>query len=179
MADWIYVDNSNVFIEGQRASAVSQGMARDIYHAMNDRILDNKYRISFGKLYRFITGENRQETARAMLFGSKPPDNDVIWEIAKKAGFEVVIETCNLSNREKKIDTGIVAALMRDAYRNAKEGDVFSLVAGDSDYEPAIHSLFQDGFQVNVVFWEHASRILIDACSKFVPLDSYLDELRP
>ena len=30
MADLIYVDNSNVFIEGKRVSAVRQGLALDI-----------------------------------------------------------------------------------------------------------------------------------------------------
>ena len=179
MADWIYVDNSNVFIEGQRASAVSQGMADNIHDAMHNRILDTGYRISFGKLYSFIAGTDRQETARAMLFGSKPPENDAIWALAKKAGFEVITEDRNASNKEKKIDTGIVTELTRDAYRNAKEGDIFTLVSGDSDYVPTLDVLRKDGFQVDVVFWEHASRELIEACSKFVPLNPHLDALRP
>jgi hypothetical protein len=54
MADWIYVDNSNVFIEGQRVHAVQQGMALSIHDAMQNRIVDPGYRISFGKLYQFI-----------------------------------------------------------------------------------------------------------------------------
>ena len=84
MADWIYVDNSNVFIEGQRVSAVRKGMATDIYQAMENNIIDRSYRISFGKLYQFIAGTDREETARAMLFGSRPPANDIIWNMAKK-----------------------------------------------------------------------------------------------
>ena len=179
MADWIYVDNSNIFIEGQRASAVAQGMALNIHDAMHNRILDTGYRTSFGKLYEFIAGTDRKETARAMLFGSKPPQNDVIWEIAKKAGFEVVTEDRNASNKEKKIDTGIVTAMTRDAYRNAKAGDVFTLVSGDADYVPTVEALRGDGFQVDVVFWEHASRELAEACSNFIPLNPHLDALRP
>lgn len=179
MADWIYVDNSNVFIEGQRASAVSQGMALNIHDAMRNNVLDFGYRISFGKLYAFIAGTDRKETARAMLFGSKPPENDAIWEMAKKAGFEVVTEDRNAANKEKKIDTGIVTALTRDAYKNAKQGDVFTLVSGDSDYVPTVEALRGDGFQVDVVFWEHASRELIEACSNFIPLNPHLATLRP
>lgn len=179
MADWIYVDNSNVFIEGQRVSAVRQGMALDIYDAMTNRIIDTSYRISFGKLYQFIAGIDRTETARAMLFGSKPPENDAIWEVARRAGFEVVTHDRNAANKEKKIDTGIVTQMIRDAYRNAKLGDVFTIVSGDSDYVPTVETLKKDGFQVDVVFWDHAARELRDACSNFISLNPHLDALRP
>lgn len=179
MADWIYVDNSNVFIEGQRVSAVATGMALDIYDALNNRIVDVGYRMSFGKLYKFVAGDDRQETARAMLFGSRPPANDAIWDLAKRAGFEVVTQDRNFANKEKKIDTGIVAAMTRDAYKHAAAGDIFTIVSGDSDYVPAVDQLRQDGFQVDVVFWDHASRELKAACSNFISLNGHLDLLRP
>ena len=179
MADWIYVDNSNVFIEGKRVSAVKNGSAMDIWEAMQNNILDNDYRVSFGKLYNFVAGARPNDTARAMLFGSRPPQNDAIWDIAKDAGFEVVVEDRNAANKEKKIDTGIVAALSRDAYRNSNDGDVFTLVSGDSDYVPAINLLIDDGIQVDVVFWEHAARELKDACSNFISLNDHLESLRP
>lgn len=179
MADWIYVDNSNVFIEGQRVSAVAKGMALSIYDALDNRILDHEYRMSFGKLYRFVAGDNRADTARAMLFGSRPPVNDAIWAMAQQAGFEVVTHDRNAANKEKKIDTGIVTAMTRDAYRNAKAGDVFTLVSGDGDYVPTVETLRSDGFQVDVVFWSHASRELCNVCSNFIPLDAHLDHLRP
>ncbi len=177
MADWIYVDNSNVFIEGKRVSAVRKGLAPNIC-AFDYRILDNEYRMSFGKLYRFVAGDNRADVARAMLFGSRPPQNDVIWQIADEAGFEVHVEDRNVANKEKKIDTGIVAAMSRDAYRNAKPDDVFTLVSGDNDYVPAVQMLRDDGFQVDVVFWNHAGRELREAASNFIPLDDHLDNLR-
>lgn len=179
MADWIYVDNSNVFIEGKRVSAVAKGLALDIYDALENRILDFEYRMSFGKLYTFVAGDNPAECARALLFGSRPPANDAIWNIAKKAGFEVHVEDRNIANKEKKIDTGIVAAMTRDAYRNAKKGDIFTIVSGDSDYVPAIEALRGDGFQVDVVFWDHASRELREACSNFISLNPHLNNLRP
>jgi uncharacterized LabA/DUF88 family protein len=178
MANWVYVDNSNVYIEGQRVSAVSTGMALNIRDAIENRVLDHNYRMSFGKLYSFVTGDDRFDTARAMLFGSRPPANDAIWDMAKRAGFEVVTHDRNAANREKKIDTGIVAQMMRDAYRAAKTGDIFTIVSGDSDYVPAIKTLQDDGFQADVVFWEHASRELRAACSNFHSLDRYLDNLR-
>ena len=178
MADWIYVDNSNVFIEGQRASAVQTGLARDIWEALDNRILDPGYRLSFGKLYSFVAGENRASTARAMLFGSRPPQNDAIWQIAEYAGFEVVVHDRNQNNKEKKINTGLVTAMTRDAYRNAKDGDVFTIVSGDNDYVPTVTQLREDGFRVDVVIWRHAGGELKAAASKFIPLDPHLNALR-
>lgn len=178
MADWIYVDNSNVFIEGQRVSAVQTGLARDIWEALDNRILDPGYRLSFGKLYSFVAGDNRASTARAMLFGSRPPQNDAIWQIAEYAGFEVVVHDRNQNNKEKKIDTGLVTAMTRDAYRNAKKGDVFTIVSGDNDYVPAVTQLREDGFRVDVVFWRHAGAELKAAASQFISLDPHLNALR-
>ena len=85
----------------------------------------------------------------------------------------------NIKNEEKKIDTGIVAQMMKDAYKNAKLGDIFTLVSGDADYVPAIEELIDDGFQVDVVFWSHAAREIRDVCSNFIPLDDHLGMLMP
>lgn len=63
----------------------------------------------FGKLYQFVAGANKVETARAIRFGSRPPEDDVTWDIAKCFGFEVVMQDRNVANKEKQIDTGLVA----------------------------------------------------------------------
>ena len=117
VADYIYVDNSNLYIEGKRVSAVKKGMAMNIYDAMNNRILDFGYNISFGRLHEFVAGRDKTVIARAVLFGSRPPPNDSIWKYAERAGFELVLEDRNVANKEKKIDTGIVSAMVKDAYR--------------------------------------------------------------
>ena len=56
MADFLYVDNSNLFIEGKRVAAVRNGLANDIHEAINKNIQDNSYFIDFGKLYQFLSG---------------------------------------------------------------------------------------------------------------------------
>ena len=50
MAELVYVDNSNVFIEARRVKAVESGMARNIYDAMNTNILHPSYKLDFGRL---------------------------------------------------------------------------------------------------------------------------------
>lgn len=123
MAEFVYVDNSNVFIEGKRVSAVEKGLAMNIFDAMNNKILDNAYRLDFGKLHNFVAGNNPAKIRRATLFGSRPPRNDSLWQIARNAGFETIIEDRNVSNKEKKIDTGIVSVMTRDAYKNVDKAE--------------------------------------------------------
>ncbi len=182
--DYIYVDNSNLYIEGRRVSAVAQRLAPNIIEAMNNGILDHGYTISFGKLHQFVCGNDKRQIKRAALFGSRPPPNDGIWQYAKRVGFELHLEDRNYSNKEKKIDTGIATLLTKDAYKSDayKAGDpkqdTFVLVAGDSDYVPTIKELQDDGFYVEVVFWNHASKELREVASKFIGLDQYLENLR-
>jgi uncharacterized LabA/DUF88 family protein len=179
VADYVYVDNSNLYIEGRRVSAVQQGLAGDIYEAMNEGILDHGYTISFGKLHEFLCGTDKRTIRRAALFGSRPPPNDGIWAYAKRAGFELHLEDRNVKNKEKKIDTGIATLLTKDAYKQGIAAeDVFVLVAGDSDYVPTVHELKKDGYFVEVVFWDHASRELREAASRFVGLNKHLEHLR-
>ena len=148
----------------------------DIYDAMNNRILDNSYKLDFGRLHNFVAGSEQTNITRCILFGSRPPSNDSLWEAARLAGFEVTVEDRNVQNKEKKIDTGIVAAMIKDAYTICdKENDTITLMAGDSDYVPAVRQLVKDGFRVEVAFWSHASGELKNTCSKFIELDSYLN----
>ncbi len=178
MAELVYVDNSNIFIEGKRVKAVDSGLAMNIYDAMNNRILEQSYKIDFGRLHDFVAGTDKTEIKRCMLFGSKPPSSDTIWRIAKKAGFEVITEDRNVANKEKKIDTGIVFAMTKDAYRIVdKSSDTITLVAGDADFVPPVRDLVEDGYNVEVVFWEHAAKELQEVCSKFINLNPSLDHL--
>ncbi len=176
MASFVYIDNSNVFIEGQHVSAVRHGMAMSIFDAQQQRISDRDYKLDFGRLYEF-SGATKDGGAK--LFGSRPPPNDTLWTIAKKAGFEVtVFDRSEWTGKEKMVDTAIVAALMRDAYTKVKkETDEIILMAGDSDYTPPVEQLVADGYKVEVVFWDHAASALKRAATKFTSLNQYLDHL--
>lgn len=84
----------------------------------------------------------------------------------------------NVVDREKKIDTDIVATIITDSYEILTAGeDEITLVAGDSDYVPAIERLKSRKIPVHIVFWGHAARELKEAATKFVNLDPYLEHL--
>lgn len=172
MANFCYVDNSNVWIEGMHVSAVARGMAPDVWAACEQRICDNDWKIDFGRLFEFAAGA---DVGRAVLFGSRPPQNDSLWGIARAKGFEVIVHDRNAQNKEKKIDTQITAEMIEDSYERMKKGDTITLVSGDSDYVPALEKLKARGFKVEVCFWDHASREIRETASRFVSLNKYLD----
>lgn len=179
MSIYLYVDNSNVFIEGKRTSAVEKGYAPNIYDAMNQRILDQGWRLDFGNLHRLVSSTIDDQIVKASLFGSRPPQNDSVWQTAKQNGFTTVIFDRNSANKEKKVDTGIITEMIKDAYTIIKpKEDKVVLVAGDSDFVPAIESLQQAGIDTYVFFWEHASMELQTVIGKnFVELNTHLTAL--
>jgi len=177
MANFLYVDTSNVWIEGMHVAAVADGLAPSIWIAQEERIT-SPWSFDFGRLFEFAGG-GRHEVARAVLYGSRPPANDSLWAAAKGKGFEVVVFDRNIANREKKIDTSMTADMIADSYELMKpERDEVTLVAGDKDHVPAVGKLRKRGFRVDVVFWDHAARELKEAASTFVSLNPHLEYLR-
>ena len=43
----------------------------NIYHAMNNHILDFGYNLGFGRWHEFLVGQDRSKIARAVLFVSR------------------------------------------------------------------------------------------------------------
>jgi hypothetical protein len=179
MVLFVYVDNSNVWIEGRRASAVSRGMARSMYEAKERDIFDPGWTYDFGQLYELVCREGSR-VGRSILFGSKPPPNDSLWELAHDKGFEDEVFDRSASGREKEVDTGIVTMMLDDSYRymQAERGDKAVLLAGDRDYVPALKSLKERGIETCVVFWGHATaRDLREEADEFISLDPHLERL--
>ena len=179
MVLFVYVDNSNVWIEGRRASAVAKGLARSTFDAEENDVLDPSWTYDFGRLYELACPEG-SKVGRSILFGSKPPPNDSLWELARDKGFEVEVFDRSASGREKEVDTGIVTTMLEDSflYMQPERGDKVVLLAGDRDYCPALKSLKERGIGTRVVFWEHATaRDLREQADEFVALDPYLDHL--
>lgn len=179
MSVYLYVDNSNIWIEGMRISAVYNGMAVDIYDAMDNNILDRSWHCDFGKLLS-LTGGDKSNIASARLYGSRPPQADSLWKAAERQGFDVIVYDRNFSNHEKKIDTQIVVDMLNDAFTKMKAGDEIMLVSGDSDYVPMIKQLkdMNKGYIVNVACWEHStSPELKSTCDNFMPLNPHLKTL--
>ena len=179
MVLFVYVDNSNVWIEGRRASAVAKGLAPNAWEASQDDVLDMDWTYDFGRLYELACPSDNA-IGRSVLFGSRPPPNDSLWQTARDQGFEVEVFDRSPSGKEKQVDTGIVTMMIEDSFQHMKadRGDIAVLLAGDRDYVPAVASLGSRGIGTRVVFWQHATAVdLQTAAFEFVPLDPHLDEL--
>ena len=68
MSYFVFVDNSNVWIEGKVASAVAKGYAANTVDAHQRGIEDSSWRIDFGKLLNCVTGGNTTDIKRAVLY---------------------------------------------------------------------------------------------------------------
>jgi uncharacterized LabA/DUF88 family protein len=177
--NFTYVDNSNVYIEGCRASAVRKGMpgAATIVEAMNKKVVDPSWQLDYGALHAFACGDPA-EIGAANLWGSPPP-GDSFWQMVERHKFKVTKYDLNAARKEKKVDVAIAHRMTKDAYSGVvrKGEDEMTLVAGDKDYVPMVEDLVANGFIIHVVFWDHAASELKSAASKFIGLNPHLDFL--
>lgn len=170
MAYFVFVDNSNVWIEGKFASAVAKGWSANTYDAHKSGIEDNSWRIDFGKLLDFVTDGHLADVKKAVLFGSKPPLHDSLWAAMEHANFEVSALNRNFANKEKGIDTGIVQKIDKSLYREAQEGDIFVLVVGDKDFIHSVQAIREENCIAKVAFWDNASGELIGEADEYINL---------
>ncbi len=167
----LYLDNSNVFIEGQRVLAARKGRGR----LTTD--LDKDYRLDFGKLIEIVCGF-KADLGKLMFYGSEPPPTDSVWKAAKQYGFKNKIFQRSKHNKEKMVDTQLTVDLMKDIYTELDPTtDRIIIVAGDADYVPAIQAARDRGFHVKVAFWSHASAAIKKAASEFHSLNGHLSDL--
>lgn len=173
-----YIDNSNLFIEGQRLSAASEGLAADIYDAMNRQVFNYRWNIDYGKLHAYLESQGH-ELVYAKLWGSIPP-KDSFWDMVKQKGFQVTRFERSPAG-EKKVDVAIAHQLTKDAYTGVitKQDSIVILLGGDRDFVPVVEDLRNEQFDIRVAFWSHAaSRELKETASHFINLDPQLEVIR-
>jgi hypothetical protein len=173
---FVYVDNSNVWIEGRRVSAVAKGLAPSLQDAIDSGVVDPSWSYDFGRLYELACPPDAQ-IGRSLLLGSRPPDNDSLWEKARDADFQVELYNRNAANKEKQVDTGLTTRILEDSYEHmaARAPDVMVVVVtGDRDYAPPLRSVSKRDIRTRVVFWDHASAELKQAADEFVSLNDHL-----
>lgn len=171
---FVYVDNSNLWIEGSRLSAVKKGKAKSLREASDKGVLDKSWRFDFGRLLEF-SSTNIQ---KAVLFGSKPPETDSIWNSAKRNGFEVIaLDRHHITHKEKRVDTLICSQITSDIYEFMQEGDEVILYSGDADLTVVKEFLKRKNIKFSICFWSHASNQTKDAADSFIKLDDFFDYL--
>jgi hypothetical protein len=172
---YTYVDNSNLFIEGQRLAAIKKGLALDLEDAIDRRIFDFGWNVDYGKLHKFLCGD-KYEVGCAKLWGSLPPE-DSFWQMVESRGWQVFTYARSYG-KERKVDSAIAYHIGKDAVTLDKAASEITLVAGDKDHVPAIEDLLKEGYNVSVAFWDHAAQELKDLVGgKFFSLNKWHDHL--
>jgi uncharacterized LabA/DUF88 family protein len=126
----IVVDNSNIFIEGQKYSATAKGQ-----QDQSRSVCDPSWRIDFGNLLTRLA-EGRAIHA-AVLVGSRPPANDSVWKSAEQLGFTVTVHDRDNQGKEKAVDTELVAQ-GTEIIVAAPEPMTLVIASGDRDFIPLV-----------------------------------------
>lgn len=169
----IIVDNSNVWIEGKKFSAKQKG----VLPGTDGKCIDDpSWRIDFGQLLA-VVAENT-EISQAILVGSKPPQNDSVWEAAKSQGFQVIIHERNYLGKEKAVDTEIVVRGTEIVC--TQEPSILKLLSGDRDFMPLISFANNKGWITEMWAFSNAFNDggeMAQTVTRIKPLDNVFDKI--
>lgn len=171
----ILVDNSNVFIEGQKHSARLKGIPKA---SLEDKDpCDPSWRVDFGSLIREVA--EGKSVLKAILVGSTPPQTDSIWEAARQNGFEVITHGRSSSGKEKAVDTEIVAKGTEIVCTTADKA-ILKLLSGDRDFVPLINIANSRRWETEMwafrsAFTSHGQ--MAQSVTRVKPLDDVFDQI--
>lgn len=164
---YVFMDNSNLWIEGQKVRAKN----------LKDADIDPRFRIDHGGFLELVARE--RHIAQAKLYGSRPPDNDSVWEAARQKGFEVEIFERYPGGPEKEVDVTMgcqmVLALQNEANKSTM---VFTIASGDRDFMFPIKHILQNEVHVEMWSWRDGIAQKYQELAEQNPLFTvnYLDE---
>jgi uncharacterized LabA/DUF88 family protein len=161
----VLVDNSNIYIEGKKCSGKRKGMAGD----------DNSWRIDFGRLLSQLAAGRK--IRGAILVGSRPPPNDDVWNMAKEGGFQVFTHDRDVNNKEKAVDTELVAQGTRLIVTTPPPA-VLVIASADRDFLPLVNIAKELGWDVEMAAFSNAfspTGQMAAAVDKVRTLDGSLD----
>ena len=183
---FIYIDNSNLWIQGQRTYAEKKKL---------DVSLDPTWRFDVGRLREVLLKNSGLATdeqtfdVKVNLYGSTPPPVDTVWNAIASHGVKVnTFPRSSWTRREKQVDAELIA----DSIEQASEAyhkqipAVFIIVSGDLDVRTAITRITKKhGCQVHLWSWENGlaraftreDKDIAQDLFKVHLLDNHLDEV--
>lgn len=163
----LFIDNSNIFIEAQR-------VAREKYFYDDELVI--RVRISYGALLEKVRKERK--LMETVLVGSRPPQNDLLWEKLKTLGIVPRIFNRNIfSGKEKGVDAELSNSI-RDTLEDNNEPGTIAIIAGDRDYIPTLERCIKKGWKVELYFWNQASTELKNMHGiEFHSLDAFFQDI--
>lgn len=169
----LFVDNSNVLIEARRFSEMKKKGRSTL-----SPYKDDSYELDWGKfLYLLKEKDTRLLAEVPMLYGSRPPPNDSVWQRIRDEGFDTKVFDRNIRNKEKGVDMEMGMDVV-ERILTVFPPSILVIAGGDADFHPAITRAKGKGWEVEVWFWSNAAGALKSTATRFFTLDPYLDYLR-
>lgn len=175
----IFIDNSNLWIEGQKCYAEKHSL---------EVSWDPTWRFDVGRLKKLLTSFSNlrvdRERCEVMvnLYGSTPPPVDTVWGAIRSHDVHVSTFARSAWNkREKEVDAEIIADSVEAALvaSHDKVRCDFIIVSGDRDLHRAVEKIKKYGFPVHIWSWKRclASVYTKDADIDVYKLDEHLEEI--
>jgi hypothetical protein len=169
----LYVDNSNIFIEAQRA-------------AENKGEIGKACRIYFKN---FIDLALSKRMVKEVVWGgSIPPENDSVWSHLKSKGVDPDLIPRSESGENETVDHIIQLKMHRHSKKYKKQPGTIVVGTGDgkgyneeNGFLYDLEGFLDDGWKIEVMSWEHSChsrlREFAEKHGKFISLDKYYDQI--
>ena len=169
----LYVDNSNVFHEGQRFA--------------NNRGEDGgALRIYFRNFIQLAA--NGRKLKEVVWGGSIPPEKDDVWQYLKDMGVRPDLIPRSDSGENETVDHLIQLKMYRHVHKYKSAPGTVVLATGDGKgyykedgFLYDVESFLNDGWQIEIMSWEHSChrklKEFAEARGEFICLDDYYDSI--
>jgi hypothetical protein len=146
----ILVDNSNLFIGGQKYSALRNGGGQN---GEEHAPVDHAWRLSYDNLFAFLA--NGRDVEKAVMVGSESAEHPGPWNAARKNGFEVIVHERVPGHGEKCADTELV---VRGTEIIATSAEPMTLVigSGDRDFVPLVDVAHRHDWDVELCAFQNS-----------------------
>jgi hypothetical protein len=137
----LFIDNSNLFIEGKKFYAK---------HLKLRVPQDPCFRIDIGKLCDALLRGRKLNFGK--LYGSEPPSLDTVWRKIREQGLNVSTYQRDAKDKEKELDNALTADATEYACNRRTEGKrgTVLIVAGDRDYCPVVEKILKYDWNVEM-----------------------------
>ena len=177
----IYIDNSNLWIQGQKTYAEKKRQTVS---------WDPTWRFDAGRVKALLTRNSRLRhdemdfNVKIYLYGSTPPPVDTVWEAIKSHDVKVnTFARSTWTGREKQVDheMSLESVIQAVEDRHAGLQSEFIIVSGDRDLYSAVFKIVRQGFPVHVWSWKNClARVYTSHKEELIQvhhLDDYLEEI--
>ena len=170
-----YVDNSNIFHEGQRYAKQTAGESR------------SDFRIYFPNFVSLCL--KGRKPSEVVWGGSIPPPDDSVWTyLREELGIKPELLERTASGEQETVDHLIQLRMHRHVRKYRQTPGTIILATGDGkgyDQEDGflydVEGFVADGWKIELLSWEHSCnrrlRTFAERHGQFVPLDKYYNQI--